>query len=156
MMYLRQMTRYEFEYAANQLAQVMSKPSKAHMVVTKHLLSQVPGRDNELCHHLQARGFKLTAFSDVNWDNPDDGKLTSFLSSISFEWPGQLRGGTARVDGAIDHGGRARGRRIDNKGSGVLLNDEGAGSLARASTTYPCTLTSPQFSSRQTRPTACK
>ena len=38
MIYLAQVTRYETLYAVNQLARAISKPTKAHMGATKHLL----------------------------------------------------------------------------------------------------------------------
>ena len=54
---LGQVTRYDIAYAVNQLARAMCKPSKAHMAAAEHS-TQVPGRDNKLCNHLQARGFQ--------------------------------------------------------------------------------------------------
>ena len=42
-MYLAQVCRYDILYTVNQLARAMSKPSKAHMGVTKHLLRYLAG-----------------------------------------------------------------------------------------------------------------
>ena len=43
MMYLGQVTRYDILFSINQLARAMSKPSKAHMAATKHLLCYQAG-----------------------------------------------------------------------------------------------------------------
>ena len=128
-MYLGQVTRYDIGCAVNQLARAMSKPSKAHMAAAKHLLSQVPGGDNELCNHLQARGFQANGvLRRKPGQQPRQRKIDLLLHSVSFEWPSQLQGGVARADGTIVHGGRARGCRLDNEGGSVLLlYDEGAG-----------------------------
>ena len=41
--YLAQVTRYDSLFAVNQLAQAMTKPSKAHMAAAKHLLRYLAG-----------------------------------------------------------------------------------------------------------------
>ncbi|CAN0544938.1 unnamed protein product [Laminaria digitata] len=46
----------------------MSKPSKAHMAAAKHLLRYLAGMVDYAITYKQG-GFKLTAFSDVNWGN---------------------------------------------------------------------------------------
>ena len=76
-MCLGQVTRYDIGYAVNQLAQAMSKPSKAHMAAAKYLLRYLVGTTNSAITYKRG-GFKLTAFSDANWgNNPDNGKSTS-------------------------------------------------------------------------------
>ena len=42
-LYLGQVTRHDTLHAVNQLARVMSKPSKAHMAAAKHLLRYLAG-----------------------------------------------------------------------------------------------------------------
>jgi len=42
-MYLAHLSRHDILNAVNQLARGMSKPSRAHMVVAKHLLRYLPG-----------------------------------------------------------------------------------------------------------------
>ena len=126
-MCLGQVTRYDVGYAVNQLARAMSKPSKAHMAAAKHLLRYLAGTTNFAITY-KREGFKLTAFFNANWgNNPDNEKFDFLLHSVSFGWPGQLQGGVARADDTIDHRGRARGRRFNNKGGSVFLQyDEGA------------------------------
>ena len=76
-MYLAQVCRYDILYTVNQLARVMSKPSKAHMGAAKHLLRYLAGSTDSSITFKQG-GLKLTAFSDANWGaNPDNGKSTS-------------------------------------------------------------------------------
>ena len=76
-MCLGQVTRYDIGYAVNHLAQAMCKHSKAHMAAAKHLLRYLAGTTNFAITYKRG-GFKLTAFSDVNWgNNPDNGKSTS-------------------------------------------------------------------------------
>ena len=99
-MYLGQVTRYDVGYAVKQLARAMSKPSKAHMAATKHLLRYLAGTTNfEITY--KRGGFKLTAFSDANWgNNPDNGKSTSsyivFLSNGPVSFKVGLQGLTAQ------------------------------------------------------------
>lgn len=70
-MYLAQVSRYNILYAVNQLAWEMSKPSKTHMGVAKHLLRYLAGSTDSSSTYKQ-RGFKLAGFSDANWSsNPD-------------------------------------------------------------------------------------
>ena len=126
-MCLGQVTRYDIGYAVNQLARAISKPSKAHMAVAKHLLRYLAGTTTFVVTYKRG-SLKLTAFFDANWGNNRQRKIDLLLHSVSVGWPGQLQGGVARADGTIDHGGRARGRRFDNEGDSVLLQyDEGAG-----------------------------
>ena len=99
--YLGQVTRYDIGYAVNQPARAMSKPSKAHMAVAKHLLSRyLVGTTNFAITYNQG-GFKITAFSDANWgNNPDNGKSTSsylaFLSDGTVSFKVGLQGLTAQ------------------------------------------------------------
>ena len=73
-MYLGQVTRYGILYAVNQLARAMSKPSKGHMAVAKHLNRYLAGMVDFAITYKQD-GFKLTAFSDANCgNNSDNGK----------------------------------------------------------------------------------
>ena len=99
-MYLGQVTRYDIGYAVNQLAQAMSKPSKAHMAAAKHLLRYLAGTTKFAITYKRG-GFKLTAFSDANWgNNPDNGKSTSsyiaFLSNGPVSFKVGLQGLTAQ------------------------------------------------------------
>ena len=81
-MCLGQVTRYDIGYVVNQLARAMSKPSKAHMAVAKHLLGYLAGTTTFAITYKRG-GLKLTAFFDANWgNNPDSAKSTS--SSIAF------------------------------------------------------------------------
>ena len=76
-MYLSQVTRYDISYSVNQLARAMSKPSKVHMGVAKHLLRYLAGTVDSSTTYKQG-GFRLNAYSDANWgNNPDNGKSTS-------------------------------------------------------------------------------
>ena len=43
-MYLGQVTRYDIGYAVNQLARVVSKPSKPHMAAVKYLIRYLAGQ----------------------------------------------------------------------------------------------------------------
>lgn len=82
-MYLRQVIRDDILYAVNQLARVVPKPSKGNQAPTP-----LPGRDDELRHHFQPSVFKLTAFSDSNWNNNlDNGKSTSSYTVIISNTP---------------------------------------------------------------------
>lgn len=73
-MYLGQVTRYSILYAANQLARVIYKPSKAHMPADKHLLCYPAATVDSAVTYKQG-GFKLATFSDANWgNNPGDSK----------------------------------------------------------------------------------
>ena len=74
-MYLAQITRCDIMYSTCQLARAMSRPSKGHVGVARHLLRQLSGTNFTLVY--KKGGFKLTAFSDSNWsNNPDNGKST--------------------------------------------------------------------------------
>ena len=71
------------------------------MAAGKYIRSQVPDRSSKLHNHLQARGFKLTTFSDANWGmNPVNGKSNSFclafLSNGLVSFKVRLQGLTAR------------------------------------------------------------
>ena len=75
MMYLAQITRCDIMYSTCQLARAMSRLSKVHVGVARHLLRQLSGTNFTLVY--KKGGFKLTAFSDSNWsNNPDNGKST--------------------------------------------------------------------------------
>lgn len=82
-MYHAQITRYDLTYAVNQIVRVMSKSPKTHMRATK-LLLLYPVGSIDLNITYQRRGFKLTAFSDANWDNnPDNGKpISSYITML--------------------------------------------------------------------------
>ncbi|CAM9119850.1 unnamed protein product [Ascophyllum nodosum] len=76
-MYLAQVSRYEVLYAVNQLARIMSKTSKAHMGVAKHLLRYLAGSVSFPITYKRG-GFKLTIYTDANWGgNPNNDKSTS-------------------------------------------------------------------------------
>ena len=62
--YLAQVSRYDILYAVKQLAQGMSKLSKAHMGAAKHLLRYLAGSTDFIIY--KQEGFKLAAFSDAN------------------------------------------------------------------------------------------
>ena len=63
-------------YSTCQLARAMSRLSKVHVGVARHLLRQLAGT-NYFTLVYKKRGFKRTAFSDSNWsNNPDNGKST--------------------------------------------------------------------------------
>ena len=64
-MYPGQVTRYDILYFINQLARVMSKPSKAHMVPAHHLFFYLAGTTDFAITYRQ-RCFKLTTFSGTN------------------------------------------------------------------------------------------
>ena len=90
-MYLAQVSRYNILYAVNQLARTMSKPSKSHMGVAKHVLRYLAGSVNFPITYRRG-GFKLTTCTDANWGgSPDNGKSTSSYivmlanSPISFK-----------------------------------------------------------------------
>ena len=75
-MYLAQVSRYDILYGVNQLTRAMSNASKAHIGATQ-TPTPLPHRQHRFRHNIQARGFKLTVFSDANWgNNPDNGKST--------------------------------------------------------------------------------
>ena len=76
-MYLVQVCRYDTLYTVNQLARAMSKPSKANMGAAKHLFRYLVESTGFLIAYKEG-GFKLTAFSDSNWEaSPGNGKSTS-------------------------------------------------------------------------------
>ena len=81
-MYLAHLSRHDILNAVNQLARGMSKPSRAHMVVGKHLLRYFTG-SNDFINYEQGE-FKLAAFSDANRGNtPDNGKSTSYIVMLA-------------------------------------------------------------------------
>ena len=83
-MYLGQATRYDIGHAVNQLAQAMSKPSKAYIAAVKHLLRDLAGTTNFAITSKQG-GFKLIEFSDANWgNNPNNVQtISSYLAFLS-------------------------------------------------------------------------
>ena len=100
-MFLAQVCRYDIHYVVNQLARVMSKPSKAHMGATKHLLRYLAGSTDFSITYRQ-KGFKLTAFSNANWGrNPDNEKFTSsyiiMLSNGPISFNVGIQGLTAQL-----------------------------------------------------------
>lgn len=77
----------------------MSKPSKATMAATKHLLHYLAGTTDFATTYEQG-GFKTLTFSDTNWDkNPDNGTSMSshivMLSSAPVSFKLELQGLTA-------------------------------------------------------------
>ena len=87
-MYLAQICRYDILYTVNQLARVTSKPCKAHMGATKHMLRYLAG-STDLSITYKQGGFEFTAFYDANWGaNPDTGKST--LPYIVMLFNGQI------------------------------------------------------------------
>ena len=74
-MYLSQITRDDIMCSTCQLARAISRPSKVHMGVAKHLLRYLAGT-TDLTVVYKRGGFKLTAFSNSN-NNPENGKSTS-------------------------------------------------------------------------------
>ena len=84
LIYLAQVTRYDIQFAVNQLARAMSKPSKAHMGAAKHLLRYLAASTSFDITYRKG-GLKLTAFSDANWgNNPDNGKsMSSYIIMLS-------------------------------------------------------------------------
>ena len=77
LIYVAPVSRYDILYAVNQLARAMSKPSKAHMRVAKHVLRYWAGSVNFPITYKRG-GFKLTTYTDANWGgNPNNGKSTS-------------------------------------------------------------------------------
>ena len=95
-MYLGQVTGLAILYSVNQLARATSKPSKAHIEATKHLLLYLVGTTDFAITYKQG-GFKLTAFSDTNLgNNSDNGKLTSsylvFLANAPISFKVGLQG----------------------------------------------------------------
>ena len=76
-MYLAQVSRYDILYAVNQLARVMSEPSKANMGAAKHVLRYLAGSVNFSITYKRG-GFKPTTYTDAEWGgNPDNGESTS-------------------------------------------------------------------------------
>ena len=63
-MYLAHLSQHDILYAVKQLAQGMSKLSKAHMGAAKHLLRYLAGSTDFIIY--KQEGFKLAAFSDAN------------------------------------------------------------------------------------------
>ena len=66
-MYLGQVIRYGIGYAVSQLVRTMSKLCNTNMAATKHLLKYLSLTTNAI--NDKQGGFKLTAFSDTNWNN---------------------------------------------------------------------------------------
>ena len=98
--YLKYITRYDILYAVNELARDMSKPAKAHIGATKHLLHSLAGFADFSITYKQG-GFRLAAFSDTNWgNNPDNGKCASsyivMLVNASINFRVGLQGPTAQ------------------------------------------------------------
>ena len=62
-MYLAQVTRYDILYVVKQLARAMSKPAKAHMGASKHLLCYLAG-STDFSNIYEQGGFRLSPFSD--------------------------------------------------------------------------------------------
>ena len=76
-MYLAQVSRHDILYAVNQLARAMSKPSKAHIGVAKHVLRYLAGSVSFPITY-KRDGFKLTTYTDANMGgNPDNSNSTS-------------------------------------------------------------------------------
>ena len=87
------MTQYDISYAVNQLSRAMSKPSKVHMGADKHLLRYRAGTVDFNITYKQG-GFRLSAYSDVNWgNNPDNGKSTSSYIMMMCNGPVSIKVG---------------------------------------------------------------
>ena len=96
LMFLSQCTRYDITYAVNQLARAMSKPSKLHMTLAKHLLRYLKG-DMGLAITYKAGCFEMTGYCDAGWgNNPDNGKSTS-------DYLFMLAGGPLSFTTALQH-----------------------------------------------------
>ncbi|CAM9682894.1 unnamed protein product, partial [Sphacelaria rigidula] len=94
--YLAQVTRYDIQFAVNQLARAMSTPSKAHMGAAKHILRYLAGSATFDITYKKG-GFQLTAFSDTNWgNNPDNGKSMSSYIAMLSNAPVSFKGLTAQ------------------------------------------------------------
>ena len=99
-MYLVQVNRYGILNAANELARAISKPAKAHMGTVKHLVCYLTGFADFSITYKEG-GFKLAAFSDVNWgNNPDNRRSTSsyivILANAPISFKVGLQGLTAQ------------------------------------------------------------
>ncbi|CAB1096530.1 unnamed protein product [Ectocarpus sp. CCAP 1310/34] len=78
------------EKTQSQLARVMSKAAKAHMGAAKHLLRGT----QDFCITYKRGGFKLTAFSDANWEsNPDNARSTSSYMIMMSKAPVSFKTG---------------------------------------------------------------
>ena len=70
-------TRPKITFAINQVCQFMHAPTIDHWQAVKHILRYLKGT---ITHglHFQVGSFRLTAFSDADWDrNPDYRRSTS-------------------------------------------------------------------------------
>ena len=76
-MHLEQVNRYSIEYTINQLAQAVSKLSRAPMTAAKYLLNYLAGTTNFGIVYNQG-GFKLISFSDANWSNKPDNRKSTY------------------------------------------------------------------------------
>ena len=86
-MHLGQVSRYDTLFTVNQLSRAMPKPSKAPMRAAKQLLRYLAGSVNFSITYRRG-GFKLTAYSDANWDNnPNNGKSTSLYMVMLTNGP---------------------------------------------------------------------
>ena len=97
LMYIAQVLRYDIMYATGQLARLMAKPSKVHMVAAKHTPRDLAGTTNFSITY-EKGGFKLATFSDSNWaNNPDDGKSTLSYVRMLANAPMSFRSGRQDV-----------------------------------------------------------
>ena len=151
-MCLGQVTRYDIGYAVNPLARAMPKPSKAHMAAAKHLLRYLAGTTDFVITY-KRESFKLTAFSDANWDNnPDNGKSTSsYIASLS-DGPVSLKVGLQGLTAQSTMEAELVAAALTMKEIAFCSNMMKELGFGTASTMYRCTSTTPRlFTSPSTR-----
>lgn len=107
-MYLGQVVCYGIQYAVQQLAREVSKPSNAHISPAINLFRYLAGTTDFVTTYKQG-GFKLSAFSDDNWGNePDNGKPMLSYVVMLFEHSDRHECGAARANSAAHHGAGPR------------------------------------------------
>ena len=89
-MYLAQVFWYDVFCAVTQLARRITKPSKHHMRVAKHMLRYL-GRSTDFSTTFQLGGFKIDTISDANGDNnPDNGQVNIVVHRDARQRPNQF------------------------------------------------------------------
>ena len=130
--YLAQACRCDILYTVNQLARAMSKPSKAHMGVTKNILRitllgrvhrfLVPPTSKKVSN---SRPFP----TQIGEQTPTMGSLHHHTLCNDFQRPDQLQGGHSRIDCTIYNGGRIGGGGAYHEGSSLLQQYEAGARL---------------------------